>query len=106
MIDCVHSGQTVQLSLDLLIKGGQLIVVGLFGGEITLPTPTLPMRAISIEGSYDGNIADLRELITLVNAQKIQPLPTQCCDLHQASSALQDLEMGKVIGRLILQPGA
>ncbi len=106
VIDCVGSSQTVQLSLDLLIKGGQLIVVGLFGGEITVPTPTLPMRAISIEGSYVGNIADLRALIALVNEKKLKPLPTQCCELHQASSALQDLEMGKVIGRLILQPKA
>ncbi len=103
-IDCVGSSQTVQLALDLLVKGGQLILIGLFGGEITLPVPIIPIRAISIEGSYVGSISDLRKLIDLVSSITIKPLPTTCCGLHEAPSALSDLELGKVVGRMILQP--
>ena len=104
VIDCVGSSQTVQLSLDLLVKGGQLILVGLFGGEITIPVPIIPIRAISIEGSYVGSIGDLRDLMTLVQSKQIRQLPTTCCDLHEAPAALGDLELGKVVGRVIIRP--
>ena len=39
MIDFVGSGATVKLAVDSIIKGGTIIVVGLFGGDITVPTP-------------------------------------------------------------------
>ena len=42
VIDLVGSSRTVQLALDSIVKGGKLIVVGLFGGDITVPTPSIP----------------------------------------------------------------
>lgn len=104
VIDCVGSAQTVQLSLDALVKGGQLIQVGLFGGQITLPTPTVPIRALSIVGSYVGSLQELKDLIALVRAKPIHPIPIMCRCLPEAASALQDLEDGRVVGRVILQP--
>jgi len=106
VIDCVGAASTVQLGLDLLVKGGQLIVVGLFGGEISLSTPLVPIRAISIQGSYVGSLAELRDLIALVRQKAVAPIPTTCCSLHRAPLALQDLEAGHVVGRLVLQPDA
>lgn len=106
VLDCVGSGETVQLGLDLLTKGGQFIQVGLFGGQVTLSTPLVPMRSISIEGSYVGALADLRELVALVREKRLPAIPTTCCALATAGQALQDLEAGRVVGRLILQPGA
>lgn len=106
VIDCVGSAQTVQMALDLLVKGGQLIQVGLFGGEITLPTPIIPIRALSIQGSYVGSIAELQDLMALVRTQRIPPIPTTCRHLHEAEAALNELEQGRVTGRLILQPQA
>lgn len=104
VLDCVGAASTVQLGLDVLVKGGQLIVVGLFGGEVTLSTPLIPMRAMSIEGSYVGTLADLRDLIALVRDKAIPPIPTTCCPLHRAPLALHDLEEGRVLGRVVLQP--
>ena len=37
-VDFVGAGSTVRLGIDCLAKGGKLIVVGLFGGEVTIPT--------------------------------------------------------------------
>ena len=104
VIDCVGATSTVQLGLDLLVKGGQLVLVGLFGGELTLPLPLVPIRAISIEGSYVGTLAELQDLVALVRRHGIAPIPTTCCTLQRAPWALGEIEAGRVVGRLVLQP--
>ena len=50
MIDLVGSSSTTRLGTDSLIKGGKLIIVGLFGGDITLPTPFFPLWAMTLQG--------------------------------------------------------
>ncbi|HWK47949.1 MAG TPA: alcohol dehydrogenase [Stellaceae bacterium] len=104
IIDYVGSGETVTLAIKLLDKAGQLIVVGLFGGEIRLSTPMLPIRALTIQGSYIGSLDELRELVALVRDKRPAPIPIACCDLQDAASALARLEAGQVVGRLVLLP--
>ena len=103
-IDFVGAPATAQLALDSLVKGGRLIVVGLFGGQIALPLPTLPLRALTVQGSYVGNLAELTELMALVQRAGIAPIPITCRGLDQAQSALVDLEHGRVTGRTVLAP--
>ena len=104
VIDCVGAERTVQMGLDLLTKGGQLVQVGLFGGAVTLATPLVPMRAISWIGSYIGSLAELQALWLLVQEKRLRPVPVQCRCLDQAGAALQDLEHGRVVGRVVLTP--
>jgi propanol-preferring alcohol dehydrogenase len=104
VIDCVGAGRTVQTGLDLLTKGGQLVQVGLFGGEITLSTPLVPIRAISLIGSYIGSLAELTELMGMVRERRFKPIPITCRCLDEADAALHDLEQGRVVGRVVLQP--
>ena len=66
VIDLVGSSATARLGLDSLIKGGKLIIVGLYGGDITLSLPPFPMRAITVQGSYVGSLTETAELIELV----------------------------------------
>lgn len=106
VIDCVGAASTVQLGLDLLTKGGQLILVGLFGGELSLSPALVPMCAISIEGSYIGNLDELRALMALVRERRPIAIPTACRCLDGAQSALADLAAGRVVGRLLLGPAA
>lgn len=106
VIDCVGAGSTVQTGLDLLTKGGQLVQVGLFGGDVTVSTPLAPMRAISWVGSYIGNLAELQALWALVAQRRFRPVPVSCRCLDQADAALHDLEQGRVIGRVVLTPEA
>ncbi len=103
-IDYVGAPATAQLALDSLIKGGKLIVVGLFGGQISLPLPTLPLRAITVQGSYVGSLRELAELMALVRNADIAPIPISTRSLDQAQAALTDLEAGRVTGRTVLQP--
>ncbi|GAB2711910.1 MULTISPECIES: alcohol dehydrogenase [Comamonas] len=104
IIDCVGSSQTVQQGIDMLTKGGHLVQIGLFGGHVDLPTPTHAIRAITYQGTYVGNLGDLRELIALVRDKKLNPVPTTCMHFSKAFSALVALEQGKAVGRLMLTP--
>ena len=104
VIDLVGSSQTVKLGTDCLTKGGRLIVVGLFGGDITLSTPVIPLRAITIQGSYVGSLGELQELLELVRQKGLPALPVATRPLTSAGAALDDLRAGNVIGRLVLTP--
>jgi alcohol dehydrogenase, propanol-preferring len=104
VIDLVGASRTVQLALDSLVKGGKLIVVGLFGGDITLPTPSLPLRAITLQGSYVGSLTEMAELLDLVRRKGAPDLPVGTRPLAAVNEALADLKAGKVVGRLVLTP--
>ena len=86
-----------------LRKGGKLVQVGLFGGELTLPLPLMPIRALTVQGSYVGNPKELRELVQLANEGTLPALPVQTVPQHEANDALMRLRDGKVIGRLVLK---
>jgi D-arabinose 1-dehydrogenase-like Zn-dependent alcohol dehydrogenase len=102
MADFVGAPATSQLALPALLKGGQLVVVGLFGGALPMPLPALAMREISIRGSAVGNTAQIRELVALVRAGKLKLPAVHVRPLAEAEAALRDLEAGKVIGRVVL----
>ncbi len=103
-IDLVGSSSTAQLGVDCLTKGGKLIIVGLFGGQITLPLPSIPQRALTIQGSYVGNLKELAELLKLVRAHKMPSIPIRRRPLADAHTALEELRAGKVVGRTVLVP--
>ena len=104
IIDCVGSSQTVQAGIDMLTKGGQLVQIGLFGGHVDLPTPAMALRAITYQGTYVGNLRELRELMRLVKEKNLPPVPSTCLHFSQAFTALLALEEGKAVGRQILMP--
>jgi D-arabinose 1-dehydrogenase-like Zn-dependent alcohol dehydrogenase len=104
VIDFVGASDTAQLGVDLLVKGGKLIVVGLFGGEITLSLPLIPIRAMTVQGSYTGSLKELNELLKLIRNQPLPLVPTQTQRLGEAQNIIADLKAGKVVGRRILTP--
>jgi D-arabinose 1-dehydrogenase-like Zn-dependent alcohol dehydrogenase len=107
VIDFVGSGETVKLGISSLLgKGGKLIVVGLFGGDVTVPTPFFPMRALTIQGSYVGSLPEMKELLALVRRAGAPPVPIGTRPLAEVNDALNDLRAGKVVGRVVLTPAA
>jgi alcohol dehydrogenase, propanol-preferring len=104
VIDLVGASRTAQLALDSLCKGGKLIIVGLFGGDITVPTPSFPLRAITIQGSYVGSLTEMAELLDLVRRKGVPDLPVGKRPLAAVNDALEELKSGKVVGRLVLMP--
>jgi alcohol dehydrogenase, propanol-preferring len=103
-IDLVGNPQTTQLGFDCLIKGGKLIIVGLFGGGATFALPLIPIKAVTIQGSYVGNLRETQELLDLVRAKKIAPIPVTPMPLASANEALVDLQKGRLVGRAVLVP--
>jgi D-arabinose 1-dehydrogenase-like Zn-dependent alcohol dehydrogenase len=103
-IDFVGAGATVKLGVDAAIKGGKVIVVGLFGGDVVIPTPFFPMRALTVQGSYVGSLNEIGELLQLVNAKGAPDVPVATRPLDQVNAALNDLRDGKVIGRVVVTP--
>jgi D-arabinose 1-dehydrogenase-like Zn-dependent alcohol dehydrogenase len=104
VIDLVGSSSTARLGLDSLIKGGKLILVGLYGGDITLSLPPFPMRAIAVQGSYVGSLTETAELLELVKRTGLPPVPVTTRPLAEVNAVLDDLRAGKVIGRVVLTP--
>src|SRR6185312_12486798 len=79
VIDLVGSSQSARTGYDSLVKGGKYIIVGLYGGDLTVSLPPIPMRALTIQGSYVGSHHEMKELMDHVRA-------------------------GKVVGRVVLTP--
>src|ERR1700760_4857771 len=104
VIDLVGNAKTTQLGFDCLSKGGKLVIVGLFGGGATFALPLIPIKAITIQGSYVGNLRETQELLDLVRARKIAPIPVTPMPLAKANDALTSLKEGRLVGRAILTP--
>jgi len=106
VIDLVNGTATARFAFGALRKGGKLIQVGLFGGELTVPLPIMAIRALTVRGSYVGSVTDLRELIDLAQKGEVQALPVATVPQSQAYDALMRLRDGKVTGRLVLKAEA
>lgn len=103
-IDLVGAGTSVQFAMDCAAKGSKIVVVGLIGGAITIPVPTIPQRAMTIQGSYVGNLRELDTLLKFVADKRPSTIPTKELPLAEVNSALQALRAGQVNGRIVLQP--
>lgn len=104
VIDFVGSPSSVNFALKASRKGGTVIIVGLFGGGMTLPTALLPMRNISLIGSYVGTLAEMKELLELARRNTIFSVPLRRRPMEQINEILTDLRLGQVQGRVLVTP--
>ena len=106
VIDLVNGTATARFALDALRKGGKLIQVGLFGGELMLSLPLMAIRALTVQGSYVGNPKELRAVVALAQSGDLQPLPVTLMPQSEANAALMRLRDGQVTGRIVLKAEA
>jgi propanol-preferring alcohol dehydrogenase len=106
IIDLVNGTASARAAFEALRKGGRLVQVGLFGGELSLPLPMMAMRALTIQGSYVGTPGDLRALVALAGEGRLPPLPIEEVPMPSADAALTRLRQGRVTGRLVLRADA
>lgn len=104
VVDFVGAPQTAHLGMDAIRKGGKYVAVGLYGGEVSVSMPLLPLRHMSLRGSYVGNLAEMRELAALAQAGKVKALPVQTRPMSEVTRTLRELESGDVTGRVIVVP--
>ncbi len=104
VLDLVGAASTVNLALAAATRGTEIVVVGLYGGEINVSVPLFPMRPLAIRGSYVGNLAELTEIVGLAKSGKLKMVDVTRRPLDEANAALMDLKHGKVVGRVVLVP--
>jgi D-arabinose 1-dehydrogenase-like Zn-dependent alcohol dehydrogenase len=104
VVDFVGSEKTYAFASKTVRRGGKIIIVGLFGGAMSMPLPMFPLRTISIGGSMVGSLDETKEMMELVRAGKVDPIPYTKRPLSEANAALDDLVAGRVTGRVILTP--
>ncbi len=100
--DFVGSDKSLQFATGVLARGGKVVVTGLLGGTFSIAVAMIPIKAMTIEGTLTGTLADARELLDLARAGKIAPIPTHARPLREAQTALDDLRAGRVVGRTVL----
>lgn len=106
VIDLVGSSASARVGYDSLIKGGKYIIVGLYGGDLTVSLPPIPMRALTIQGSYLGSLAEMAELMELVRRTGLPDVPVATRPLKDVNAAMDQLRAGKIVGRVVLTPAS
>jgi len=104
VVDLVGSSQSARMGYDSLAKGGKYVIVGLYGGDVTLSLPPIAMRALTIQGSYVGSVPEMAELMDLIKRTGLPDVPVATRPLSQVNAAMDDLRAGKIVGRVVLQP--
>jgi alcohol dehydrogenase len=101
-VDFVGSDKSLNFATSVLAKGGKVVITGLIGGGYTTAVAMFSLKAMTIEGTQTGTLAEARELIDLVRTRNIAPPPIAERPLAQASQTLDDLRAGKIVGRVVL----
>jgi D-arabinose 1-dehydrogenase-like Zn-dependent alcohol dehydrogenase len=104
VIDTFGSASTGRIAVRALAKAGCYIVVGQAGGDFKMPQVWLPQKAMTVRGSHVGNLSQLRTIIDMVRAGKIKQMPIERRPLSGINQAVEDLEAGRVSGRIVFQP--
>jgi D-arabinose 1-dehydrogenase-like Zn-dependent alcohol dehydrogenase len=100
--DFVGSDKSLNFATGVLAKGGKVVVTGLIGGAYTTPVAMFPLKAMTIEGTTTGTLAEAREIIDLVREKNIVSPPIGERPLNQAQATLDDLRAGRIVGRVVL----
>lgn len=108
VIDFVGSTQTAELALGVIGKGAVIVIVGLHGGSVSIPLPLLPIRNLTIRGSYVGTLDDLKDLIRFAQEQRLPAIPLAMRPMSEINDILDELKAHRVVGRVVTvpEPGA
>jgi alcohol dehydrogenase, propanol-preferring len=103
VVDCVGSEETIRNSVATLSKGGVLVMVGLFGGQINMPLISAVINEYQVICSLWGNYNELREVIELAKDQKIKHR-IHSFPLTEINKAIDLLRVGNIEGRAVIVP--
>ena len=103
-LDFVGAESSSSMAVNLVRRAGQVVIVGLFGGEFRLALPMFALKSLAITGSYVAGLHELRELVALAQRVALPSIPLDLRPMHTVNQALDDLAHGRVVGRVVLQP--
>ena len=102
IVDFVGAEASVNFGYNLLARGGTYVVVGLFGGQITIPLPMQTILSKNLLGSYVGSYGEMKELMDLVAAGKIEPVNVEARNVSEINRTLQEMKEGRLLGLVAL----
>jgi propanol-preferring alcohol dehydrogenase len=104
--DFVGKPETQMLGLSILKVTGRFVAVGYNPVDpFHVNSQLLVSRELEIYGSRYCGRNDLKETIDLVSSTKVKPFVGEIYPLAEANVALDKLERGDLVGRLVLVPG-
>ena len=103
VINFVGSAKTADVAIKCLCKAGVLVMIGLYGGSMQIPTPLFTLRAVTITGGKASSLVELRDLVDLVSKKGIEYPSLQFIKLEGVNQALDQLEAGTMSGRAIIK---
>ncbi len=87
VIDATGNPASMRSTFQLAEHGGRLVFLGLFPGEITFDDPNFHRRELTLMASRAGLTGTFREVIRLMEAKQIDPLPLITHRFHFADTA-------------------
>lgn len=102
VLDFVNSSDTATLAFDLLGKGGRMVQVRLYGGELVMPLPLLTGASLTVQGSITGTLEDLRDVVRMAREGRLPAIPVSILPRSAVNDAFQRLDNGQVKGRIVL----
>ena len=71
IFDCAGNEQTLRLAIDLIKKGGTVVLVGIFKGSISFPTFLLNNKEIHLQGVLGHDREDILASIEFFKKKKV-----------------------------------
>jgi D-arabinose 1-dehydrogenase-like Zn-dependent alcohol dehydrogenase len=64
---------------------------------------SIVQRALTIQGSSVGTVAELKQVIELARNGKLKQIPIEKRPLSEVSRTLDELKAGKIVGRVVAE---
>lgn len=105
VVDFVGAESSSSFAVNIVRRAGQVVIVGLFGGEFKMALPMFIFKSLSVCGSNTAGLPLLRELVALAQTVTLPTIPIELRPLNSVNQSLDDLANGRIVGRVVLQPG-
>lgn len=73
IFDCAGTDKTFQMALDLVKRGGSIILEGLYRGNVTFPLMMMNSKEICLQGVMGHDRSDILEAINLYKNNLVHP---------------------------------
>lgn len=104
MLDFVGNEATLALATEILRPGGELVIVGSGGGQLTVRKPGFLPPGFRLSLPFWGTRPELAEVVALARTGTLH-VETEQFPLSAAQTAFHRLRQGAMRGRAVLVPG-
>ncbi len=105
ILETVSIPATVEADLKLLGPAGKLVLAGYTSVPLSIPPYALVLHELSIYGSRASSRDDVRAVISLLEKGVVVPVVSKTYPLEEVNHALEELRLGRCIGRQVITIG-